>query len=144
MRPSLAPSESSDGKSEYIIESIANAATGPDIECDVVPARVGRHCLAHSGNISWGNMSSITDGLTVAPQLDLYSGTRIGDTFQANQRQDWLFDHAFQLSPTLQRHHISSSKNKGPSGSLEVVKRQAAHGVATAARLLRILGRMSS
>ncbi|MCJ1307620.1 hypothetical protein MMC25_001267 [Agyrium rufum] len=133
VRPSLSPSEFSDGEIEYFIEPNANAATEPDIERDVVPAIVGRHRLPHSGNVSWANMSSMTDGLTVAPQPDLYYGVRVRDIPKPiRDRIGHLIVPSTVPNAPASPHFVL--ENKGLSGSLEMVKRQAAHSAAAVAR----------
>lgn len=134
VRPSLAPSQCSDGEIEDILEANANAATEPDIERDVVPAIVGRrHRLPHSGNVSWTNMTSMTESLTVAPQPDLYYGARVGDIPKpVRDSVGHLIIPSTVPNAPASPHFIL--ENKGPAGSLEVVKRQAAHSAAAAAR----------
>ncbi|KAI9678583.1 MAG: hypothetical protein M1817_005640 [Caeruleum heppii] len=139
LRPSLAPSQCSDGEIEEIIQSNANAATEPDIERDVVPAIVGRHhSLPHSGNVSWTNMSSMTESLTVAPQPDLYYGTRVGDIPKSIRDSvgDLIIPSTVPNAPASPHFVL---ENKGPAGSLEVVRRQAAHSAAAAARAAHAL-----
>ncbi|KAK1774262.1 hypothetical protein QBC45DRAFT_458854 [Copromyces sp. CBS 386.78] len=133
VRPSLAPSECSDGAIEYIFEANANALSELDIERDVIPAIVGRHRLPRTGNVSWANMSSITRGLTVAPQPDLYFGTRVRDIPKPIRDE---------IGPLITPYNVPNApalphfvlETKGPAGSHQVVKRQAAHSGAGAAR----------
>ena len=134
VRSSLAPSQCSDGEIEDIMEANANAATEPDIERDVVPAIAGRrHRLPRSGNVSWTNMTSMTESLTVAPQPDLYYGTRVGDISKpVRDSIGHLIIPSTVPNAPASPHFIL--ENKGPAGSLEVVKRQAAHSAAAAAR----------
>lgn len=134
VRPSLAPSQCSDGEIEDVIEANANAATEPDIERDVVPSIVGRrNRLPHSGNVAWTNMSSMTESLTVASQPDLYYGTRVGDIPKPIRDSiGHLIIPSTVPNAPASPHFIL--ENKGPAGSLEVVKRQAAHSAAAAAR----------
>ncbi|KAI4256425.1 MAG: hypothetical protein L6R42_006237 [Xanthoria sp. 1 TBL-2021] len=134
VRPSLAPSQCSDGEIEDVIEANANAATEPDIERDVVPAIIGRRDrLPHSGNVSWTNMTSMTESLTVAPQPDLYYGTRVGDIPKpVRDSIGHLIIPSTVPNAPATPHFIL--ENKGPAGSLEVVRRQAAHSAAAAAR----------
>lgn len=86
------------------------------------------------GTVSWANTSSMADCLAVAPQPDLYSGTRVGDIPKPARGRICRLIIPFNCPKRLQSSPHLVPKNKGPSGSLEVVKRQAAHGIAAAAR----------
>jgi hypothetical protein len=129
----LAPSEFSDGEIERVIAANHNAATELDIEREVVPAILGRHRVPRCGNVSWTNMTSMTESVTVAPQPDLYYGTRVGDVPKVIRDSigHMIIPSTVPNAPALP-HFIL--ENKGPSGGLEVVKRQAAHSAAAAAR----------
>lgn len=135
VRPSLAPSQCSDGEIDDIWDANNHAATEPDIERDVVSAIIGRprgRRLPHSGNVSWSNMSSMTGNRTVAPQPDLYYGVKVGEVPKVIRDSigDLIVPSTVPNAPALP-HFIMEIK--GPTGSLEVVKRQAAHAGAAAA-----------
>ena len=135
VRPSLAPSQCSDGEIDDIWDANNHAATEPDIERDVVSAILGLprgHRLPHSGNVSWNNMSSMTGGRTVAPQPDLYYGVRVGEVPKVIRDSigDSIIPSTVPNAPALPHFIVEI---KGPTGSLEVVKRQAAHAGAAAA-----------
>jgi len=103
-RRSLAPSQCSDGEIERIFEAKAAAATELDIERDVVAAIVGCCRLPHSGDVSWSNMSSMTNGQAVPPRPDLYYGTRVGDIYQGPHGPlDRAFDCPKYSSTTARR-----------------------------------------
>ncbi|KAI4149203.1 MAG: hypothetical protein LQ340_004752 [Diploschistes diacapsis] len=135
VRPSLAPSQFSDGEIDDIWHANKHAATEPDIERDVVSAIIGPlrgRRLPHSGNVSWKNMSSMTGGRTVAPQPDLYYGVSVGEVPKVIRDSigDLIVPSAVPNAPALPHFIVEI---KGPTGSLEVVKRQAAHAGAAAA-----------
>lgn len=133
IRPSLAPSEYSDGQVEYDLEENNNAVTELDTERGFVPAIVGRCRLPHTGNVSWNNMSSMTDDQTVAPQPDLYYGFRVSDIDKSirNDIDSLIIPSKTKGAPGAPYMIL---ENKGRHGSLEVVKYQATHGGAATAR----------
>lgn len=133
VRPSLAPSQCSDGEIEEIFKANAAAATELDVERDVVSAIVGRCPLPHSSNVSWSNMSSMTGGQAAPPQPDLYYGTRVCDVPKSIREGvgHLIIPSTVPNAPALPHLVL---ENKGPAGGLEVVKRQAGHSGAVAAR----------
>jgi hypothetical protein len=78
-------------------------------------------------------MTSMTESVTVAPQPDLHYGTRVGDIPKVIRDSigHMIIPSTVPNAPALP-HFIL--ENNGPSGGLEVVKRQAAHSAAAAAR----------
>ncbi|CAK7265926.1 hypothetical protein SEPCBS57363_001837 [Sporothrix epigloea] len=133
IRPSLAPSEFSDGQVEYYLEENRNAVSELDTERGFVPAIVGKCRLPHTGNVSWNNLSSMTDDETVAPQPDLYYGFRAGEIDKSMRD-----DIGSLIIPSITKGAPCAPymilENKGRYGSLEVAKYQATHAGAATAR----------
>ncbi|KAK3337511.1 hypothetical protein B0T19DRAFT_397123 [Cercophora scortea] len=133
VRPSLAPSEFSDGAIEQLFDANANSATQMDIEREFVPAIHGQSRVPRSGNVSWTNMRSLTEGQTVAPQPDLYYGSRVSDIDKSVR--DSIGDLIIpSTTPNAPASPFFVTEHTGRGGSLEVVKRQLAHSLAGVAR----------
>ncbi|KHE81774.1 hypothetical protein GE21DRAFT_5123, partial [Neurospora crassa] len=136
VRPSLAPSEFPDSRIERLIRVNNRAVSEADIERDIVAAIVGSggHLdIPHSSNIAWSNMSSMTGKRTVDPRPDLFYGTRTTDI--AREIRDeigHLIQPSILLNAPAAPHFVMEVK--GPSGRLDILKRQAAYSGAAAAR----------
>ncbi|KAF7505037.1 hypothetical protein GJ744_001491 [Endocarpon pusillum] len=78
-------------------------------------------------------MSSMTGNLSVAPQPDLYYGTRVGDIAKPIRDDIGRFIIPATVPNAPAAPHFVL-ETKGPAGNVEVVRRQAAHSTAATAR----------
>ncbi|KAJ4378604.1 hypothetical protein N0V85_008957 [Neurospora sp. IMI 360204] len=142
VRPSLAPSECSDGEIKKIFRANTSAAGDLDIQRDVVTAIVGcgNHLnLCHASDVPWDNIESMTGNLADAPQPSLYYGPRYGDVPQpirTSQGISDLIQPARVYNAPIAPHFVMEVT--GPTGRsfgrYDILECQAAHSAAATAR----------
>ncbi|EGO58466.1 hypothetical protein NEUTE1DRAFT_43348 [Neurospora tetrasperma FGSC 2508] len=136
VRPSLAPFEFPDSRIERLIRVNSRAVSEADVERNVVTAIIGfgGHLdIPNSSNIAWSNLRSMTGKRTVDPRPDLFYGARTTDI--AREIRDeigHLIQPSILLNAPAAPHFVMEVK--GPSGRLDILKRQAAYSGAAAAR----------
>jgi hypothetical protein len=134
-RPSLSPSQFSDGDFRKFRRADAHAAKEKQVSESVIPIIEGNigdaRCI--SGGVSFRNLDHLTDGTLVAGNPDRYYGAR---PEQLDRRvRNELSGH---IIPSTQ-HDLPVAPNfflaaKGPDGSLAVAGRQATYDGALGAR----------
>ncbi|KHN94910.1 uncharacterized protein MAM_07137 [Metarhizium album ARSEF 1941] len=134
-RPSLSPSQCSDGAFKSFLRADTHAAKEAQVMARVIPIIEGElvdHTCS-SGHIPFNNLDQLTDGSLVAGNPDLYYGAR-PEQLQLEVRKQL----SGKIEPSAQDHlpivpnfflHV-----KGPDGNLTVGSRQACYDGALGAR----------
>ncbi|KAF2272254.1 uncharacterized protein EI97DRAFT_386272 [Westerdykella ornata] len=134
-RPSLSPSQFSDGEFEKFKRADAHATKEKQVSELVVPiieSKIGDP-KCRSGGIPFTNLDPLTDGTLKPGNPDIYYGTRPEQL--SRQIRDKLSGHIIPLT----QHDLPLAPNfflaaKGPDGSAAVAKRQACYDSALGAR----------
>ncbi|EFY84121.1 hypothetical protein MAC_09836 [Metarhizium acridum CQMa 102] len=134
-RPSLSPSQFSDGAFDSFQDADTHAAKEAQVMARVIPIIEGKledpKCTA--GQIPFNNLDHLTDGSLVAGNPDIYYGARPEQLQQKVRKQ-----LSGKIEPSTQ-DHLPVAPNfflhvKGPDGSLSVASRQACYDGALGAR----------
>lgn len=134
-RPSLSPSQFSDGAFDSFQDADTHAAKEAQVMARVIPIIEGKledpKCTA--GQIPFNNLDHLTDGSLVAGNPDVYYGARPEQLQQELRKQ-----LSGEIEPSKQ-DHLPVAPNfflqvKGPDGSLSVASRQACYDGALGAR----------
>ncbi|KAF2276697.1 uncharacterized protein EI97DRAFT_376289 [Westerdykella ornata] len=135
LRPSLSPSQFSDGKFREFKRADAHATKENQVSELVIPIIEGkiRDAKCRSGGIPFNNLDPLTDGTLKPGNPDVYYGARPEQ--RSREIRDELGGH---IIPSTQ-HVLPLAPNfflaaKGPDGSAAVAKRQACYDGALGAR----------
>ena len=139
-RPSLSPSQFSDGQVERFCEAETEARDEGDVVRDSLPTILGPNWRDYpsAGNVPFGNIEDMAPDVFKKPKPDLYWGARPAQIDQ-RVRQDLNS----QLVPST-NHSYPAAPNffleaKGPDGSAAVKTRQACYDGALGARAMQAL-----
>ncbi|KAL9615833.1 MAG: hypothetical protein Q9160_009221 [Pyrenula sp. 1 TL-2023] len=139
-RPSLSPSQFSDGTYNRFCEAEEDARDENDITRETLPAILGGRSRDYpsAGNVPFMNIEDMAPDTFKKPKPDLYWGARTGQIDQ-RVRQD-LND---KILPTTKQTYPAAPnfflEVKGPDGSAAVKTRQACYDGAIGARAMHAL-----
>ncbi|KAK2595191.1 hypothetical protein QQS21_007096 [Conoideocrella luteorostrata] len=139
-RPSLSPSQFSDGKFDSFQDADTNAAKEPQVMSRVIPIIEGKiqdsKCTA--GQIPFNNLNHLTDGSLTAGNPDIYYGAR-PEQLEPDVRKQLSGDIEPSTQDCLPVAPNFLLEVKGPDGSLSVALRQACYNGALGARAIHSL-----
>ena len=139
-RPSLSPSDFSDGAFKTFRESNARAKDEDDVLANVIPTILGPYQATHASarNTVFGNLEKLTDGTIVPAKPDIYYGAYLEEL--SRSVRDELGHHI--IPSTMQDKPIAPNffvEVKGPDGGSGVATRQARYDGALGSRTMHSL-----
>jgi hypothetical protein len=151
LRPSLSPSSFSDSKFRDFKRANARVIVEPRVMRRVLPTLLGDADILDEEDLLFTRLDSITDNTTVDPKPDFYDGARLRDIDKRvledidedidNQDEDglrcsFIIPTKHYKAPVAPNFFLEA---KAPSGSADVLKRQACHDGAVGARAMHEL-----
>ncbi|MCJ1246639.1 hypothetical protein MMC30_003848 [Trapelia coarctata] len=137
-RPSLSPSQFSDGAFDKFVEKSTDALNETEVMTNAFPIMAGESDIPSAIKRTFGNMASLTDGTIVDAEPDFYYGAR---PEQLNPRvreelNSYIIPSTNQSVPMLPNYF---AEGKGPTGTRAVADRQALHDGGIGARAMHSL-----
>ncbi|KAK2589819.1 hypothetical protein QQS21_012499 [Conoideocrella luteorostrata] len=132
-RPSLSPSQFSDGAFEDFQQRNEDIISEDRVMSDILPIIHGSARIPNERNLLFTNLDSITERATVDLKPDFYDGAPLGDVNNTvrSQLQKHIVPTKHTKAPVAPNYFIEA---KAPRGGADVAKRQITHDLAIGAR----------
>ncbi|KZL69354.1 glyoxylate reductase [Colletotrichum incanum] len=136
-RPSLSPSQFSDGVFKTFRQCNARAKDEDDVLANVIPTILGSSQMTEPSarNTTFGNLEPLTDGTIAPPKPDIYYGAHPEVLFRSvrNELGHHIVPSSMQDKPMAPNFFVEV---KGPDGSVAVATRQARYDGAVGSRAM--------